>query len=108
MVHTLVTFNVLSGRTEEFESLHRRLLQRICAQPGCREVRVHRSVVDPLEYVVYGTWESKQSWERAHQTTDEFKSLFKRLPVERHTLSRTSFFEPAYQFAGTAATGSTA
>jgi len=41
-------------------------------------------------------------------TTDEFKSLFKRLPVEGHTLSRTSFFEPAYAFAGAAASGSTA
>jgi quinol monooxygenase YgiN len=108
MVHTLVTFHVLPDKTAEFESLHRRLLELICAQPGCREVRVHRSIVDPLEYVVYGTWESKKAWERAHQTTDEFKSLFKRLPVEGHTLSRTSFFEAAYEFAGTAATGSTA
>lgn len=59
-------------------------------------------------YVVYGTWESKDAWERAHQTTEQFKSLFKSLPVERHTLSRTSFFEPAYEFAGTAARDSRA
>jgi quinol monooxygenase YgiN len=107
MIHTLVTFHVLPDKTEEFESLHRRLLELICAQPGCREVRVHRSIVDSLEYVVYGAWESKEAWETAHQTTDEFKSLFRRLPVERHTLSRTSFFEPAYEFAGAAAGGTT-
>jgi quinol monooxygenase YgiN len=108
MIHTLVSFHVLPGKTEEFESLHRTLLKLICAQPGCREAKVHRSVADPLEYVVYGTWESKEAWERAHRTTEQFKSLFKSLPVERHTLSRASFFEPAYGFAGTAAPDSRA
>ena len=103
MIHTFVTFHVLPNKAEEFESRHRHLLQLICAQPGCREAKVHRSLADPLEYVVYGTWDSKEAWERAHQTTEQFKSLFKSLPVEGHTLSRTSFFEPVYDVRGTTA-----
>ncbi len=103
MIHTFVTFHVLPNKAEEFESAHRRLLELVCAQPGCREARVHRSLADPLEYVVYGTWESKEAWEWAHQAADQFKSLFKSLPVEGHTLSRTSCFEPAYDVRGTAA-----
>jgi quinol monooxygenase YgiN len=103
MIHTFVSFHVLPGKTAEFESLHRKLLDLMSAQPGCREIRVHRSLSDPLEYMVYGTWQSKEAWERAHQATEEFKSLFNSLPIERHTLSRTSFFEPAYQFEGATA-----
>ena len=90
-------------RADEFESVHRRLLNLICAQPGFREAKVHRSLADPLEYVVCGTWDGKEAWDRAHQTADQFTSLFKSLPVEGHTLSRTSFFEPAYDVRGTAA-----
>ena len=103
MIHTFVTFQVLPNKTEEFESVHRRLLEMICAQPGCREAKVHRSLADPLQYVVYGTWDSKEAWERAHQTTEQFKPLFKSLPVEGHTLARTSFFEPAYDVRGATA-----
>jgi len=43
---------------------------------------------------------SKDAWGQAHQTTPEFKSLFSRLPIEHHSLTRGSFFEPAYEFAG--------
>jgi len=28
----------------------------------------------------------------------EFKALFSSLPIEHHSLSRGSFFEPAYEF----------
>jgi len=100
MIHTLVTFHVLPNKVEEFETVHRQLLELICTQPGCQAAKVHRSLTDPLEYVVYGTWDSKEAWERAHQTSHQFKSLFKSLPVESHTLSRTSFFEPAYNVQG--------
>ena len=101
-MHTFVTFHVLPDKIQEFESRHQELLRLICTQPGCTDVKVHRSLADPHEYVVYGTWESKDAWERAHQTTEAFKPLFKSLPVERHTLSRTSFFEPAYEIASSA------
>ena len=40
----------------------------------------------------------EDAWERAHQTTPEFKSLFGPLPVERHSLSRGRLFEAAYEF----------
>jgi quinol monooxygenase YgiN len=68
-------------------------------QPGCIEVKVHRSLKNPLKYLVYGTWESKEAWERAHQTA-EFKTQFQDLPIEQHTLSSASFFELAYAYAG--------
>ena len=100
MIDTFVTFHVLPGKTAEFEQLHQRLLTRISAQPGCATIRVHRSATNPLEYLVHGTWITKDAWERAHQTTPEFKSLFSRLPIEHHSLTRGSFFEPAYEFAG--------
>jgi len=100
MIDTFVTFNVLPDRTAEFERLHQQLLARICAQPGCVTVRAHRSVANPLEYRVHGTWVDKDAWERAHQTTPEFKSLFGPLPLENHSLSRGSFFEGAYEFSG--------
>jgi quinol monooxygenase YgiN len=76
MIHKIVTLYVLPGKTEEFEVQHRRLLETLCAQSGCVEIRVHRSLANPHEYLVYGTWDSKQSWDRAHQTTEQFKSLF--------------------------------
>jgi len=75
MIDTFVTFNVLPDRTAEFERLHRELLARVCTQPGCVNVRVHRSVSNPLEYMVHGTLMNKDAWERAHQTTPEFKPL---------------------------------
>jgi quinol monooxygenase YgiN len=100
MIDTFVTFHVLPGKTAEFESLHQQLLANISAHPGCANIRVHRSAANPLEYMVHGTWVSKDAWEQAHQTTPEFKSLFSRLPIERHSLTRGSFFEPAYEFSG--------
>jgi quinol monooxygenase YgiN len=68
--------------------------------PGCIDVDVHRSAAEPPEYMVHGRWESKAAWERAHQTSAEFRSLFAQLPVEEHSLSRGSFFEPVCRFAG--------
>ncbi|OLC15683.1 MAG: hypothetical protein AUH29_07470, partial [Candidatus Rokubacteria bacterium 13_1_40CM_69_27] len=87
MIHTLVIFHVQSGRAAEFEADHRKLLALMGGQPGCIEIRAHRSLSDPLEYMVYGSWEDKEAWERAHQTP-EFKESFKSLPLIGHTLSR--------------------
>ena len=98
MIDTFVTFHVLPGKTAEFEQLHQQLLARISAEPGCTTIRVHRSVTNPLEYMVHGMWLSKEAWEHAHQTIPEFKALFSSLPIEHHSLSRRSFFEPAYEF----------
>ena len=95
MIHTLVIFHVQSGRAAEFESNHGKLVALMGSEPGCIEIRAHRSVSDPLEYMVYGSWQDKEAWERAHQTP-RFKELFKRLPLVEHTLSRSSFFEPVY------------
>lgn len=103
MMHTLVSFYVQRSKEHEFEPLHRAVAQFMSGQPGCIEVKVHRSLKNPLEYVVYGTWESKEAWERAHQTT-EFKTQFQKLPIERHTLSSASFFELAYAYARTGGT----
>lgn len=99
MIHTLVSFHVKSSNADEFESLHRALLQSMSEQNGCIEIRVHRSLKTPEEYVVYGTWESKEDWDRAHQN-EEFRTRFHSLPVERHTLSSASFFELAYRYEG--------
>ena len=99
MIHTLVKFQVQASKTHEFESLHRSLLQAMSEQYGCVEIKVHRSLKDPQEYVVYGTWESKDAWDRAHQT-EEFRTQFQALPIETHTLSSASFFELAYRFDG--------
>jgi quinol monooxygenase YgiN len=101
MIDTFVTFHVVPGKTEEFERLHQQLLGCISTQPGCATIRVHRSVTTPLENMVHGTWLTKEAWERAHQRTTEFKSLFNSLPIEHHSLSRASFFEPAYECSGT-------
>jgi quinol monooxygenase YgiN len=100
MIQTFVTFRVLPGRTEEFEAIHRQLLARVCSMSGCVDVAVHRSAAEPLEYMVHGRWKSKAAWERAHQTSPDFRRLFAQLPVEHHSLSRASFFEPAYSFTG--------
>lgn len=100
MIDTFLTFKVLAGRTEEFEAAHRKLLAHMSAMIGCMDVAVHRSMAEPLEYMVHGRWESKDAWERAHQKSLEFRSLFAQLPVEEHSLSRGIFFEPAYGFAG--------
>jgi quinol monooxygenase YgiN len=99
MMHTLVSFHVQPSKVHEFESLHRAIAQFMSCQPGCSEIKVHRSLKNPLEYVVYGTWESKEAWDRAHQTA-EFKTQFQKLPIERHTLSSASFFEMAYAYTG--------
>lgn len=95
MIHTLVSFHVQPAKVHEFESVHRGLVRFMSTQHGCIEVKVHRSLKDPQEYVVYGTWESKEAWERAHQTA-EFRTQFQNLPIEQHTLSSASFFELAY------------
>jgi quinol monooxygenase YgiN len=102
MIDTFVTFHVLPGKTADFERIHQELLDRICAREGCIQARVHRSVADPLEYMVHGTWTGKAAWERAHQTTPEFKTLFGQLPIDRHSLTRGSLFEAAYKREGTA------
>jgi quinol monooxygenase YgiN len=102
MIDTFVMFHVLPGKTAEFERLHQQLLARISAQLGCTTIRVHRSATNPLEYMVHGTWLTKEAWEQAHQRTPEFKSLFNSLPIEHHSLSRARFFEPAYEFSGAA------
>ena len=52
MIHTFVVFRV--GKGEEFESIHRTLLVRMSAMPGCIDVDVHRSAGEPLEYMVHG------------------------------------------------------
>jgi quinol monooxygenase YgiN len=95
MIHTLVSFHVQPAKIHEFESVHRGLVRFISGQPGCIEIKVHRSLKNPQEYVVYGTWESKEAWERAHQGT-EFRARFQSLPIEEHTLSSSSFYEFAY------------
>ncbi|OGW66405.1 MAG: hypothetical protein A3H49_01925 [Nitrospirae bacterium RIFCSPLOWO2_02_FULL_62_14] len=97
MIHTLVSFHVQPSKVHEFESLHRALAQFMSVQPGCIEIRVHRSLKTPREYVVYGTWGSKEAWERAHQTA-EFRTRFQDLPIQKHTLSSASFFELAYGY----------
>lgn len=99
MIHTFVSFQVKSSDAHEFESLHRALLQSMSEQHGCIEIRAHRSLKTPEEYVVYGTWESKEDWDRAHQT-NEFRAHFHSLPIDRHTLSSASFFELAYRYEG--------
>jgi quinol monooxygenase YgiN len=99
MMHTVVSFHVQPSKSPEFESLHRAIAQFMSRQPGCTEIKVHRSLKNPLEYVVYGTWESKEAWDRAHQTA-EFRTQFQKLPIERHTLSSASFFELAYASTG--------
>lgn len=99
MMYTLVSFHVQPSKIHEFESLHRALAQFMSGQSGCLEVKVHRSLKNSQEYVVYGTWESKEAWERAHQTA-EFKTQFQNLPIEQHTLSSASFFELAYGYKG--------
>ncbi|MEO6435401.1 MAG: antibiotic biosynthesis monooxygenase family protein [Tepidisphaeraceae bacterium] len=100
MIDTFITFGVFAGRTGEFETTHRRLLAHMCGKPGCVDVSVHRSTAEPLEYMVHGRWESKDAWERAHQIRSEFRGLFAQLPLEAHSLTRASFFEPAYGFTG--------
>jgi quinol monooxygenase YgiN len=95
MIYALVTFRVQPSKLTEFESIHRALARFISRQPGCIAIKVHRSLRNPQEYAVYGTWESKEAWESAHQTA-EFKAQFKNLPIEQHTLSSGSFFEIAY------------
>lgn len=99
MIHTLVKFQVQSSKINEFESLHRTLLQSMSEKHGCIEIKVHRSLKTPQEYVVYGIWESKEAWDSAHQT-EEFRIQFQKLPIETHTLSSASFFELAYRFDG--------
>lgn len=100
MIQTFVTFRVLPGRAEDCEALHRRLLGHMSGMDGCIDVEAHRSAADPLEYMVHARWESKAAWECAHRTSAEFRGLFAELPVERHSLSRGSFFEPVYGFVG--------
>ena len=95
MIHTLVIFQVMAGRAAEFEAGHRELIALMGDQPGCVAIRAHRSLNNPLEYMVYGSWKDKEAWERAHQAP-RFKDLFKRLPLVEHTLSRSSFFELVY------------
>ena len=95
MIHTLVIFHVQPGRAAEFESVHRKLVELMGVQPGCIEIKAHRSLTNPLEYMVYGSWEKKEVWERAHQIP-RFKELFKSLPLTEHTLSSGSFFELVY------------
>jgi len=97
VIYALVTFYVQPSKVQEFESLHRALARFISRQPGCIGVKVHRSLKNPQEYVVYGTWESKDAWDSAHQTA-EFKTQFQNLPIEQHTLSSASFFEAAYAY----------
>ena|SRR5579863_1960480 len=99
MMYTLVTFHVQPSKVDEFESLHRALAQFMSGRPGCIAVKVHRSLKNTREYVVYGTWENKEAWERAHQTA-EFKTQFLKLPIEQHTLPSSSFFEMAYAYEG--------
>ncbi|MBI3809112.1 MAG: antibiotic biosynthesis monooxygenase [Nitrospirae bacterium] len=95
MIYTVVRFSVQPEKAQAFESVHRKLVEFMRTQLGCLEIKVHRSLANPLEYVVYGTWASKQAWQRAHQTKT-FKMMFKGLPLVEHTLSRESFFELAY------------
>jgi quinol monooxygenase YgiN len=95
MIHTLVRFQVSSGKADEFEQIHRKLVELMKAQSGCIEIRAHRSLANPTEYMVYGTWENKRAWERAHQHP-ECPGLFKTLPVVEQNLSSGSFFELIY------------
>lgn len=99
MIQTLILFHVEPGKTDEFELTHRKLVKLMSAQPGCVEIKAHRSISDRSEYMVYGTWESKRAWEAAHQIP-QFKGLFKALPIIKHTLSLSSFFELVYSSEG--------
>ena len=65
MIHTLVIFQVMAGRAAEFEAGHRELIALMGDQPGCVAIRAHRSLNNPLEYMVYGSWKDKEAWERA-------------------------------------------
>ena len=62
--------------------IFRTVLAHMSAMPGCLDVEVHRSATEPIEYMVHGRWESKDAWDRAHQTSAEFRGLFAQLPVE--------------------------
>ena len=99
MIQTFILFHVQARKNSEFELTHRKIVEIMSDQPGCVEIKAHRSISDPSEYMVYGTWKNKKAWEDAHQIP-EFKRLFKSLPVVKHTLSLSSFFELAYTSEG--------
>lgn len=96
---------LLSAQIEELSAIHSELKRaltqwnRKLRQPGCVEIKAHHSISDPSEYMVYGTWKSKKAWEDAHQIP-QFKGLFKKLPLVKHTLSLSSFFELVYASEG--------
>ena len=99
MIQTLILFQVQPRKTHEFESTHRKMVELMSVQPGCVEIKAHRSISDLSEYMVYGTWKNKKAWEDAHHIP-QFKGLFKSLPVVKHTLSLSSFFELVYASEG--------
>jgi len=99
MIHTFIAFQVEPNRSQDFERAHHTLAQSMGAQPGCVEINVHRSLTDPHRYMVYGTWESKEAWDRAQQRAG-FGELCRALPVVDQTLSNAAFFEPVYSIKG--------
>lgn len=75
MTYVLIAgWTAAPGNEERVEAILRELVGPSTAEPGCLAYRPHRSLEDPLSFVIYEEYEDEAAF-RAHSESAHFREL---------------------------------
>lgn len=75
----IVSMLIQPGKEADFEALYlTRVLPDLRSEPGCCSVQLARSIANPLEFISFTVWESREAAER-YESSGRFATLRDRL-----------------------------
>ena len=72
MVTEVADIRVVPGAEEEFADAYRGVREVLAGTPGCRSVRMTRSIETPCRFVLIVDWDSVDAHEQNFRGTDRF------------------------------------
>lgn len=72
MVLEIADFTITTGEEERFADAYRSVRDLLAGTPGCRSVRMTRSIETPGRFVLLVEWDSVAAHEENFRATDRF------------------------------------
>lgn len=72
MVLEIADFTITQGDEERFAAAYRGVRELLAGTPGCRSVRMTRSIETPHRFVLLVEWDSVAAHEENFRATDRF------------------------------------
>jgi heme-degrading monooxygenase HmoA len=72
MVLEVGDIEIVAGREEDFLSAYREVRDVLRTTPGCRSVRMTRSIETPTRFVLLVVWDDVEAHEQNFRGTDRF------------------------------------